>query len=304
MQPPLNLEPDQSVTKSSSSSTAEQVPDEAGERTESETRRINPTKDRLAKTNFSEWEKERATAIAIPEEQKESSCNFDESNELVGNSDDNNLSVGEECHYPYPSRVPPPNGYLSGVDYFFYRDMHADLQQCYMWCIDANLNDDEDSITKNNRFIEYVRLGLNHVVRHMLEEYPDDLDPLHSTASMHAPLNAIQEAIHGGYADMVKILTKGDYDTVIDIFGRTVKDYIQMKGSPIRPKIAKEVLGLDVDDSAFVATVEASRRKLLDDGHEDADQWNSTTGFDYDDICEIDVLYGDMALRRSIVTIS
>jgi hypothetical protein len=235
------------------------------------------------------------------------SCNMDTSGFNLGKTRSEERSIGK-CHYPFPNRLSPPKGYLAEVDFYFFRDVLSDLQQCYLTCIDDELYGSESEKENiNERLLESVQLGVTDVVRHLLEKYPNDLDPLYTittadskdgepVARMHA-LNAIQEAIHGGYAEIVKLLTKGDYDIVIDTFGRTVKDYIQLKGSPVRPRIAKVVLGLDVDESVFVDTTSrtAQARRNL---REDVDQWNSTTSFEWEDTCDIDVHYGEMSFEK------
>merc|ERR1712157_570513 len=88
-------------------------------------------------------------------------------------------------------------------------------------------------------------------------------------------LNVIQEAIAGGHADIVRILTDGNNQMVIDDYERTVEDYVTMKGSPIRPVFAWNELGI--------------RRKLS------SSDWNETTSFEISDICDIDIHYEDLS---------
>jgi hypothetical protein len=138
--------------------------------------------------------------------------------------------------------------------------------------------------------IEAAKAGMTFVAEKLLIEY--GLDPLYSQVSKNPSngrsLNAIQEAIRGGYAEIVGILTSGDNSMVIDEFGRTVEDYIRMPGSPIRPVDARNVLGITVEEGNHKMPKEKHHRHF-DSG------WNEKTADPFDrDRCDFDVVDGDL----------
>ena len=139
--------------------------------------------------------------------------------------------------------------------------------------------------------IEAVHAGMTFVVEKLLIEY--GLDPLfrqvHNDPRSNRGLNAIQEAIRGGYTEIVGILTSGDNSVVIDEYGRTVEDYVKMPGSPIRPVDAKNVLGIDVKEGSHTIPKEKHPRKKKPSG------WKETTADPYDmNRCDFDVVDGDL----------
>lgn len=96
--------------------------------------------------------------------------------------------------------------------------------------------------------------------------------------------NAYQAAIMGGHAAALRTLIGGDVETVIDAHGRTVRDYLSMAGSPIRPHYAREVLGVTDLEVTPARTAEAT---VAGGGG-----WNGTVSgpaFD-EDQCDFDVL--------------
>ena len=107
-------------------------------------------------------------------------------------------------------------------------------------------------------------------------------------------LNAMQAALMGGYVDVVKVLSGGDYSTIIDGHNRTVEDYVRLRGSPVRPYYARTVLGIDVEDDekSDGAAVTSEERKLNSKYPEDG--WNDTMARpDVDYSCDFDVVDAD-----------
>lgn len=139
--------------------------------------------------------------------------------------------------------------------------------------------------------IEAARAGMTFVAEKLLIEH--GLDPLyrqvHKDPSTGRSLNAIQEAIRGGYAEIVGILTSGDNSLVIDEYGRTVEDYVQMSGSPIRPVDAKNVLGIHVKEGSHKVPKEKHQKIKKPSG------WSETSVDPYDkERCDFDVVDGDL----------
>lgn len=140
--------------------------------------------------------------------------------------------------------------------------------------------------------IEAARVGETFVAEKLLIQY--GLDPLYrqvkNDPSNSRNLNAIQEAIRGGYAEIVGILTSGDNSVVIDEYGRTVEDYVKMSGSPIRPVDAKNVLGIDVEEGSHKLPKEEHQRIKKPSG------WSETSADPYDkERCDFDVVDGDIS---------
>ena len=138
--------------------------------------------------------------------------------------------------------------------------------------------------------IEAARAGETFIAEKLLIKY--GLDPLYRQVSMDPSnsrnLNAIQEAIRGGYAEMVGILSSGDNSMVIDEYGRTIEDYVRMSGSPIRPIDAKNVLGIHVEEGSHKLPKEKSHRKI-------PSGWDQSTMEPFDkDRCDFDVVDGDL----------
>ena len=143
----------------------------------------------------------------------------------------------------------------------------------------------------NIMLIEAANAGLTLVAEKLFIQY--DLDPLfrqvHGDPSNRRSLNAIQEALRGGYAELVGILTSGDNSMVIDEYGRTVEDYVKMHGSPIRPVDAKNVLGIDVDGGSHKLPREEHPKEKKPSG------WSETSTDPYDkERCDFDVVDGDL----------
>ena len=141
--------------------------------------------------------------------------------------------------------------------------------------------------------IEAARAGMTFVVEKLLLKH--GLDPLYrqvkNQPSSSRNLNAIQEAIRGGYAEIVGILTAGDNSIVIDDYGRTVEDYIKMSGSPIRPVDAKNVLGIDVEEG--IGHYKRPQQKQRTNNKKSG--WSETTANPYNkDRCDFDVVDSDL----------
>eukprot|EP00533_Pseudo-nitzschia_delicatissima_P000458 CAMPEP_0116110366 /NCGR_PEP_ID=MMETSP0327-20121206/17864_1 /TAXON_ID=44447 /ORGANISM="Pseudo-nitzschia delicatissima, Strain B596" /LENGTH=950 /DNA_ID=CAMNT_0003603507 /DNA_START=7 /DNA_END=2859 /DNA_ORIENTATION=+ len=153
-----------------------------------------------------------------------------------------------------------------------------------------------NEITSNDKLpvddimlIEAAQTGMTFVAEKLFLEH--GLDPLYrqviNDPSTTRNLNAIQEAIRGGYAEIVGILTSGDNSMVIDEYGRTVEDYVQMKGSPIRPVDAKNVLGITVDQGSYKLPKSPKLHK--------PSGWSETSKDPFDKTrCDIDVVDGDL----------
>mmetsp|Transcript_1023 Transcript_1023/g.2367 ORF Transcript_1023/g.2367 Transcript_1023/m.2367 type:complete len:956 (-) Transcript_1023:134-3001(-) len=138
--------------------------------------------------------------------------------------------------------------------------------------------------------IEAARAGMTFVAEKLFLKY--GLDPLYrqvkNDPSSSRNLNAIQEAIRGGYAEIVAILTAGDNSMVIDEYGRTVIDYVKLSGSPIRPIDAKNVLGIHVEEGGHKRPAEKQR------AHHNSG-WSETAADPYDkERCDFDIVDGDL----------
>eukprot|EP00536_Pseudo-nitzschia_multiseries_P009753 jgi/Psemu1/288658/fgenesh1_pg.282_\ len=152
------------------------------------------------------------------------------------------------------------------------------------------INPDERVPADDVMLIEAARAGMTLVVEKLLLEY--GLDPFYRQVKNDPgnarSLNAIQEAIRGGYAEIVATLTAGDNSVVIDEYGRTVEDYVTMSGSPIRPIDAMNVLGIQVEDGNH------KRPQEKYDTQQDSG-WSETTAHPYDkERCDFDIVDGDL----------
>ena len=223
------------------------------------------------------------------------------------------------CNYEYPKFTAPREGYEGGIDYYFFRDVDqtkfSDELKCFNECLDRVLVD-PNQLTKskngersmselqpndkvavdNIMLIEAARDGLTLTVEKLMVKY--NLDPLYrqvrNDPGNGRSLNAIQEALRGGYAEIVKVLTNGDSSIIIDDYGRSVEDYIKMKGSPISAYDAKHVLGIEVAEES------GSRQQRRGTTHMDSkgskkSGWNQTTANPINDYCDFDVVDGDLS---------
>ena len=210
----------------------------------------------------------------------------------VGDPDKHHLG---SCYYEYPTRTTPGKGYKEEIDFYHFRKAHKKREECFLFCVDKL---PADQLQDFSLLVEATVMGLPRVVFKLKNMY--GLDPLY-----HPPLgsdntpgfNAVQEAIRGGHAEIIKILTDSNNDLVIDNLDRTVGDYVRMKGSSIRPEDAKSILSLDTNKeqmgpgNRFVGVDEREIPPLSDASM----GWRQDTSFKVDERCDIDVIYGNMS---------
>ena len=197
------------------------------------------------------------------------------------------FSVLGHCQYFDNKSIPPPGGgYLKAIDYYHHREGYEKRENCFLRCV-KNLTHNEIDVTW---LINSTKLGLPKVVQFLHNNF--ELDPLFAPDE---ELNAVQEGIRIGYAEIVKILSNSNNEMVIDEYSRTITDYVRMKGSPIRPVEAKSILGLSVDS----VDKEAQDRTLIEDKvfHETVNDsgWNQETKFNYSERCDFDIVDNDMS---------
>jgi len=236
------------------------------------------------------------------------------------------------CHYDYSLTNSPKNGYEEEIDYFFFRDTEdskfTDKIRCLNECVDRvlvgadhapslfsegrNLREPEDEYPVERSMdelrskhkvpvddfmlIEAVRAGMTFIVEKLIVKH--GLDPFYRPVQ-HDPgnsrsLNAIQEAIRGGYAEIVKILTNGDNSVTIDQYGRSVEDYIKLKGSPITPSDAKNILGIEVEYTLNQLHRTNNKHGINNIGNKSGWSEKTATPFD-EDYCDFDVVEGDIS---------
>ena len=197
----------------------------------------------------------------------------------------NAYSVLGHCQYFDAKIIPPKEGYLNGVDFYHQRENKAKRENCFLRCV-KNLKRNEIDATW---LINSIRLGLPKVVQELHTNF--GLDPLFAP---HEELNAVQEGIRSGHTEIVKILSNSNNEMVIDEYGRTIADYVRMKGSPIRPAEAKSILGLSVDSAEGVTHGRAlAEDRVLDDTVHDSG-WNEETTMEYSERCDLDVVDNEM----------
>jgi len=213
-------------------------------------------------------------------------------NLLIGKDDSYNL--GGLCQYSFPLRQPPPEGYLKEIDHPYLRAEMENREQCFMDCVDVLINNMPNMIS-DQLLLDASITGLPRVVKKLLSL---NLDPLYRPTGQgdwHAKTNSIQRAIQGGHANIVKLLTKGNNNLVIDSEGRTVKDYIQLKGSPVRPYFAESILGLNVQSTdPNLRSRRPLKTKYMDEIGDSG--WSSYTAYEYDETrCDMDIVYGELS---------
>lgn len=225
-------------------------------------------------------------------------------------------SVGP-CRYFYPQRMTPDGGYTNNIDWYFNRTVRPtqDMrEECFVQCLNMmesvipnaynNKEEDDTQYHYGDMLAAAAFMGLQGATQLLMDKFnlkPSEMDysknqngdDYHEGRGAH--LNAIQAAITGGYAEVVKILTQSDMDMVIDEYGRTVKDYISMRASPIRPYYARKVLGLEVSEK------DDEERLVQPSLHQnDNFGWNATTTIPLlDTSCDFDVIdttKGDMSM--------
>jgi len=164
--------------------------------------------------------------------------------------------------------------YLYLFIFIHLRDTIEKLEVCFLKCIDLIGPDEVTSMS----IVRTSAMGLTKVSQKLITKF--GYDPVSQTGGR----NAVQAAIRGGHALTVKALTNSNNEMIIDGHGRTVADYVRMKGSPIRPIEAKSVLGLIVHHNA-TATPKV-------DAYNSG--WSTETSYSYDDTCDIDIIDHDM----------
>jgi len=194
----------------------------------------------------------------------------------------------------------PDAGFIEEIDFFHFRKHDPPSvarEECFFQCLELIEKIPALRIEFSHDMLAAAAfMGLTRATQVLIDKHK--LEPLYQPQINRREMeeveyyqfrpNAIQAAIMGGYADVVKILTHSDMSLVIDEHGRTVEDYIQMHGCPIRPHYAKTILGIDVnEDEQHIKTV-SDRIKYKDSG------WNSTQSVPFSDTtCEFDVIDSD-----------
>ena len=159
----------------------------------------------------------------------------------------------------------------------------------------------------NVMLIEAAKTGMIELSQKLLDKY--GLDPLYriipEDPTNAGSLNAIQEAIRGGYTEIVQILSKGDNNLIIDRYGRSIKDYVVMNGSPIRPVDADAILGIKVPvpekEEVQVKVQQGPSATSMDNTTVSSSGWNTTTNYPFDETtCDIDIIDSDTELSAEI----
>ena len=218
------------------------------------------------------------------------------------------------CRYFYPQRVKPERGYTSDIDWFFFRTMSPEIERregCFVRCLELMEKMERKFVIGPQVLAAAAFMGLTETSRVLVERH--GLDPIVRAGTAgdgkndkkrkarralgnanDYRLNAMQAALTGGYVDVVKVLSGGDYSRIIDDHNRTVEDYVRLRGSPVRPYYARTVLGIDVKDddhdkkSAGLASEERKMTsKYPDDG------WNNTMARPIDYSCDFEVVDTD-----------
>jgi len=219
------------------------------------------------------------------------------------------------CYHEYPKIVEPLEGFLEGIDYYFFRDTpdepkFRDQARCFEECVGRHVVPDtqaaategqqqNETTTEENvvhadnvMLVEAARNGQFSLSKKLFQLGLDPFfRPVPEDPRNSKSLNAIQAAIIGGYANIVRVLTKGNLTQVIDGYGRTVEDYVRMHGSPIRPVQALQVLGVGVGKSQNKPKQMPQKRN-----ESSSSGWNTSTLYPYDeDVCDFDVIEGDLS---------
>ena len=236
------------------------------------------------------------------------------------------------CHYDDVLTTRPKRGYMDEIDFTFFRDADeikfTDKIRCMLECVDRVLvgrdqgpSNNENSLRENKEYpiersmeelqpkdkvavddvmlIEAAKAGMLLVAEKLMVKH--GLDPLYrpvqNEPGSSRSLNAIQEAIRGGYAEIVKVLTNGDNSMIIDDYDRSVEDYVKMKGSPIRPYDARNVLGIEVVEES-ASSQQRGKHRDSHHGNKSGKRsgWSETsvTSFDHDR-CDFDVIDGELS---------
>lgn len=121
-------------------------------------------------------------------------------------------------------------------------------------------------------------------------------------------LNAIQRAIIGGNAEVLAELLRAvaerdtseqlPLDTVIDFTGRTVMEYLALRGSPIRPVDSKRYLGLDTTHSQAGQLLQRISDLNSGSGWRPSPESGVVNASVMSDRCDFDVIHGDLNRER------
>ena len=160
-------------------------------------------------------------------------------------------------------------------------------------------------LTTDARFGPMDPLELSgHRFRPLGYEY-SNLDGRREKSNQTEGLNAIQRAIIGGNAEVLAELLRAVADqntseqlplhTVIDSTGRTVMDYLTLRGSPIRPVDSKRYLGLDTTHSQAGQLLQRIPDLNIGSGWGPSPVVNASV---MSDRCDVDVIHGDLNRER------
>lgn len=163
-------------------------------------------------------------------------------------------------------------------------------------------------LTTDARFGPMDPLELpGHLFRPPGYEY-SNLDEHREEDNQTEGLNAIQRAIIGGNAEVLAELLRAvsehkaseqlPLDTVIDSTGRTVMEYLILRGSPIRPVDSKRYLGLDTTHSQTGQVLHRISNPSSGSGWRPSPESGVVNASVMSDRCDVDVVYGDLTRER------
>ena len=146
----------------------------------------------------------------------------------------------ERCNYEYDDKIEPVIGFIKGIYWYFFREDNKKkkMEKCFLYCLKlygtSNLNSKSLLYAVSEGLTAVLKVMKEHLIR--MKKY----EPLFLG---ERGLNLIQEAIASCYSDILHILSNGNSKMVIDDKGRTIEDYVNMKGLPICPTFAAKELG-------------------------------------------------------------
>jgi hypothetical protein len=247
----------------------------------------------------------------------------------VGRPDKHKLG---RCVAEYPQRKPPSKGYLQDIDWYHLRQEHDWREACYVYCLSQlpaeywqqiQTGKDDKTIDASNQAVllnQAVVMGLPRVVDILKNQYNmDPLQTIHHSANVLTEnksdsyelngSNAVQQAIRMGNAQILAILTDSNLNLQIDHLGRTVMDYMSMKGSPIRPRDAKQYLNVDTTNTQMAQGIRGQIPQQPAVSKEDdaffrlLEQhpgmgWSELTRWPVSEKCDIDIVHGSMSRQE------
>jgi len=217
----------------------------------------------------------------------------------VGDGDKGRLGP---CVYVYPDRYPPRQTWLQDVDWFHLRNEtsttqfddtsmpnHDAREECFLQCLN-----DQDQLY-DGYLLAAATMGLPKVTEYLLQHAR--LNPLYTPPPYpkRYRINAYQAAIMGGHVGVLDKLVQGGtkLDTVvIDEWGRTVLDYISLKGSPIRPYQALQWWNVTIRVKETETESEGRKEEttMIQTTKEEYG-WNTTSDHDeVDNTCHLEIL--------------